>query len=132
MGREIGLRLLESPQDGLPSEDDETIEERRTRRLSGERHANGMDQRPELAPLLDGEGPRVFLQRGGELWAFHGAFAGRMRDVILSAGDVAIDYVALVDPDTLEPVERIDGPTLAAVAVRIANTRLIDNELLVP
>ncbi|MBN2216276.1 MAG: pantoate--beta-alanine ligase, partial [Pirellulales bacterium] len=60
------------------------------------------------------------------------ALAARMRDLILSAGGVTIDYVALVDPDTLEPVERIAGPTLAAVAARIENTRLIDNELLVP
>lgn len=60
------------------------------------------------------------------------ALAALMRDLILSAGDVTIDYVALVDPDTLERVERIAGPTLAAVAARIENTRLIDNELLVP
>jgi pantoate--beta-alanine ligase len=58
--------------------------------------------------------------------------AEQMREVILSAEDARIDYIALADPDTLEPVERIDGPTLAAVAVTIENTRLIDNEILVP
>ncbi|RME12258.1 MAG: NirF protein, partial [Aquificota bacterium] len=42
------------------------------------------------------------------------------------------DYVALVDPHTLEPVSRIDRPTLAALAVRIEGTRLIDNHLLQP
>jgi len=61
-----------------------------------------------------------------------GVVARQMREAILSAGDATIDYVALADPATLEPVERIDGVTLAAVAVRIENTRLIDNELLVP
>jgi pantoate--beta-alanine ligase len=58
--------------------------------------------------------------------------AARMREVILSVGDVRIDYIALADPETLEPVEEIVRTTLAAVAVRVENTRLIDNELLVP
>jgi len=56
----------------------------------------------------------------------------QMRRVIESAEDARIDYVALVDPETLEPVETIDKPTLAALAVRIEQTRLIDNCLLEP
>ena len=56
----------------------------------------------------------------------------RMRQVIMAAEGARIDYVALVDPDTLEPVEEITGPALAAVAVHIENTRLIDNCLLEP
>ena len=58
--------------------------------------------------------------------------AEKMREVIQSAEDAQIDYVALVDPETLSPVEKITGPTLAALAVRIENTRLIDNCLLAP
>jgi pantoate--beta-alanine ligase len=54
----------------------------------------------------------------------------RMREVIETAEDARIDYVALVDPDTLQPVERIAGRTLAVLAVKIENTRLIDNCLL--
>jgi pantoate--beta-alanine ligase len=54
----------------------------------------------------------------------------RMRAAIESAPDARVDYVALVDPETLEPVERIEGPALAALAVRIGATRLIDNRLL--
>ena len=38
-----------------------------------------------------------------------------------------IDYVELVDADTLKPLERIQGPVLLAVAVYFGNTRLIDN-----
>ena len=60
------------------------------------------------------------------------AIAARMREVIETAEDARIDYVALVDPDTLQPVERIAGRTLAALAVKIENTRLIDNCLLEP
>jgi pantoate--beta-alanine ligase len=58
------------------------------------------------------------------------AIAAQMRAVIESAEDARIDYIALVDPDTLQPVETIAGPTLAALAVKIENTRLIDNCLL--
>jgi pantoate--beta-alanine ligase len=56
----------------------------------------------------------------------------RMRDLIATAEDARTDYIALVDPDTLEPVEAITGCTLAALAVKIENTRLIDNCLLEP
>ncbi len=38
-----------------------------------------------------------------------------------------IDYVEVVDWDTLEPVEKIEKTVLAAVAVYIGKTRLIDN-----
>jgi pantoate--beta-alanine ligase len=58
--------------------------------------------------------------------------ASEMRDVIETAEDAEIDYVALVDPDTLQPVERIAAKTLAVLAVKIENTRLIDNCLLEP
>jgi pantoate--beta-alanine ligase len=53
--------------------------------------------------------------------------ARRMRELVLTAEDAQIDYVALVDPGSLEPVDRLTGRTLAALAVRIENTRLIDN-----
>jgi pantoate--beta-alanine ligase len=43
-----------------------------------------------------------------------------------------IDYVAIVDPVTLQPVERLVESALAAVAVRFGSTRLIDNLLLRP
>jgi len=49
------------------------------------------------------------------------------------------DYVDLRDPETLAPVERIDGPALLALAVRFpapraasGTVRLIDNRVLVP
>ncbi len=39
----------------------------------------------------------------------------------------AVDYLAIVDPDTLQPIKNIAGPARALVAARIGNTRLIDN-----
>jgi pantoate--beta-alanine ligase len=58
--------------------------------------------------------------------------ADQMRKVILTAEDARIDYIALVDPETLHSVLSITGRTLAALAVTIENTRLIDNFLLEP
>ncbi len=54
----------------------------------------------------------------------------QMRQVIGQAHDVRIDYVALVDPETLEPIEKVTGRTLAVLAVKIEDTRLIDNKIL--
>lgn len=56
----------------------------------------------------------------------------QMRKVILAAEDARIDYIALVDPETLAPVDAVSGRTLAALAVKIENTRLIDNCFLEP
>jgi pantoate--beta-alanine ligase len=76
------------------------------------------------------------LQRAAELVASGERIAQvivtQMRHIIKTAEDAQIDYIALVDPDTLEPVETIGGRTLAALAVKIENTRLIDNCLLEP
>jgi pantoate--beta-alanine ligase len=60
-----------------------------------------------------------------------GAVARQMTEQILAAG-ATIDYVALVDPDSLAAVGQIGGPTLAALAARIDGTRLIDNAILEP
>ena len=46
------------------------------------------------------------------------------------AGEV--DYIEIVDPENVQPVAALEGPALAAVAVRMGRARLIDNELLRP
>jgi pantoate--beta-alanine ligase len=57
--------------------------------------------------------------------------AGRIRRII--AGEIekeplaCIGYVEVVDASSLRPVERIERPVLAAVAVKIGPARLIDN-----
>ncbi len=56
--------------------------------------------------------------------------AEQMRRIIAPVEGAKIDYIALVDPETLEPVETIRGPTLAALAVNIGGTWLLDNCLL--
>jgi pantoate--beta-alanine ligase len=43
---------------------------------------------------------------------------------------ITIDYVELLDPDSLDPLNRVGHVGLLAVAARVGNTRLIDNILL--
>ena len=43
---------------------------------------------------------------------------------------VSIDYISVVDWETLRPVDTITGKTLLAVAVKVGRTRLIDNVIL--
>ena len=38
-----------------------------------------------------------------------------------------VDYARIVDADTLRPLARLDRPAVAAVAVFLGTTRLIDN-----
>ena len=61
-----------------------------------------------------------------------GRVESAMRDLLEQTTGVQIEYAAVVDPDRFTPVERIEGPSLAAVAARVGGTRLIDNALLVP
>ena len=44
--------------------------------------------------------------------------------------DVDPEYLALVRPDTLAPVDAVEGDVLVAVAARLGPTRLIDNTLI--
>ena len=60
-----------------------------------------------------------------------------MRDVILAAEPAdlprpKIDYLAVVDPDTLESLKTVDRPSLLALAVHLGPTRLIDNLVVEP
>jgi len=52
-----------------------------------------------------------------------------IRDVIESEPLAKVDYVEVVDFDTIEEVETLKGNVLAAVAVYIGKTRLIDNSI---
>ncbi|GAB4139299.1 pantoate--beta-alanine ligase [Thermopirellula anaerolimosa] len=55
-----------------------------------------------------------------------------MRKTIAAASDAVIDYAAIVDPNTLEPVSTVTTPVQALLAVRIGGVRLIDNLRLMP
>ena len=46
--------------------------------------------------------------------------------------DTDIDYVTVCDPSTLDNIPKIKGPSLMALAVKVGQTRLIDNMVLKP
>lgn len=51
-------------------------------------------------------------------------------EVLAAEPDVRVDYLAIVDPERLEPVAVAESGTIAAVAARVGSTRLIDNAIL--
>jgi pantoate--beta-alanine ligase len=58
--------------------------------------------------------------------------AAALRDSALAAMApyaVEPEYLALVDPDSFQPVSTVNGRVLVAVAARVGDTRLIDNAL---
>lgn len=54
---------------------------------------------------------------------------GAMMRVLSAGRPSTIDYVSVVDPETLAEVERVGGAVLLAIAAHFGTTRLIDNEL---
>lgn len=54
----------------------------------------------------------------------------RLLKVLASEPLARLDYVEIVDPGSLEPVDRVEGETLIALAVYFGRTRLIDNIIL--
>ncbi len=61
-----------------------------------------------------------------------GRICGAVREVIGNAPLATIQYLELVDPDTLKHVEKLKAPALLAIAVYFGHTRLIDNIVLKP
>ena len=61
--------------------------------------------------------------------------AGKLADIVRTTIEteprVRLDYVSVVDADTLEKLDRLDErPILIAVAAYVGKTRLIDNTML--
>ncbi len=93
------------------------------------RNAYLSDKEREQALAL----PRAVLEAGGRIRAGRRDASRLHREVqeALEAADgVSPQYVAVVDPDTLEPLETIGEQVLVAAAVYVGETRLIDNVLL--
>ncbi len=56
------------------------------------------------------------------------ALIGAMRQHIATAAPLGqIDYIEVMDPDSLSPTDRLDGPVVIALAVKFSSARLIDN-----
>jgi pantoate--beta-alanine ligase len=70
------------------------------------------------------------LFEGGELESKKIIAAGKSEFAAEPA--VRLDYLEIVDPDSLEPVSTISRPALIAIAAFVGSTRLIDNLVVVP
>jgi pantoate--beta-alanine ligase len=61
--------------------------------------------------------------------------AAALRQEAVAALDerhIRIEYMEIVDPESMQPVERIDAPVRVAAAIWLGSTRLIDNLLCTP
>jgi pantoate--beta-alanine ligase len=104
------------------------------------REPDGLAMSSRNALLTAGERARALalpaaLEAAGEL-AFGGersaqALLGAAREAMRPFG-VEPEYVALVEPATLEPIDTLAGEALLALAARIGEVRLIDNAILQP
>lgn len=62
-----------------------------------------------------------------------GKVQAEMRKIIQNEKTARIDYIAVVDFSTLEPLSRLDTlPALIALAVHVGRVRLIDNTIVYP
>lgn len=88
------------------------------------------EQRPKAVRLNQSLRRAQALVQGGEQAGE--VILNKVREVLDEDNDVRIDYVELCDPATLQPVTRVEGPTLLALAVHVGVARLIDNAILKP
>jgi pantoate--beta-alanine ligase len=82
-------------------------------------------QRREAPALYDALAEAWELAEDGERDA--AVLRQLLVDRVAAIPGAALDYAAVVDADTLEPVDRLTRATLLALAVKFGATRLIDN-----
>ncbi len=112
--RIVGVATVREP-DGLALSS-------RNRLLSGEER--------RLAPAL-----YQVLRQAQERIAAGARDAVAVRREAVAALDerrIRVEYLEIVDPDSMQPVERIDAPVRVAAAIWLGATRLIDNLLCTP
>jgi pantoate--beta-alanine ligase len=51
----------------------------------------------------------------------------RMNDLIAAEPLARVDYVSVADAESLRELDKVEGPALVSLAVRVGRTRLIDN-----
>src|SRR4030065_343412 len=69
----------------------------------------------------------VVIQKMVEDLNFNFKIIHEMEKLILSRPKTIIDYIAITDSQTLEPLEKLSGEVLISMAVFVGSTRLIDN-----
>jgi pantoate--beta-alanine ligase len=104
------------------------------------READGLAMSSRNAHLSSGERAQALAMPRALAAAATAVKDGeRSADVLMAAARTAMsalgvepEYIALVQPDTLDPVAQLEQPALLAIAARIGATRLIDNVTLDP
>jgi pantoate--beta-alanine ligase len=83
-----------------------------------------------LAPMLH----RTLLDTGERIAAGMSIEDAKARGIadLTMAGFGGVDYLAVCDAGTLEPLDQFDRPARILVAARLGRARLIDNEALTP
>ncbi len=60
-----------------------------------------------------------------------GTLQAARREFAENSESVVLDYLVLVDPETMEPYsDEVSGPALLAIAAKVGNTRLLDNAVI--
>ncbi len=71
------------------------------------------------------------LSLSERLWRTGERDANKLRDrlkgLVAREPLASVDYISVAHPETLQELESMDGPTLVSLAIRIGETRLIDN-----
>lgn len=85
------------------------------------------DERKEAACLFQS------LEKAKALFAAGERDAGKIKAAVravIEATSGRVDYIEIVDDETLQPVRTLEKPALIALAVRFSGARLIDNTVL--
>ncbi len=114
---DLGVELIVGP---IVREPDGLAMSSRNRYLSE-------DERRQALVLSRSLAAAVADYEGGERDA--GRLLERSRAIMVTEPAVRLDYLEIVDPATLLPVEQAGTGTLLAVAAYVGSTRLIDNQL---
>lgn len=100
------------------------------------READGLAMSSRNAYLSGDDRRRAQVLSRALLAAHRGFCEGERRALVLEQlmlqelsrePAVTIDYIAIVEPEKLEPVSQADTRTVIAIAARVGGTRLIDN-----
>ncbi|MGB7063359.1 MAG: pantoate--beta-alanine ligase [Candidatus Zixiibacteriota bacterium] len=102
-----------------------TVRERDGLALSSRNMYLSREERKQAAVLYESLREAKKLIGRGERSA--NRIISRMRNMINKQSSAELDYIAITDARTLEPLKRLKGQVLISLAVRFGKARLIDN-----
>lgn len=107
------------------------------RRVPMLRHPNGCAMSGPCAALTDDQQrlaamvPQALMQAAEAVRSGGITTVGRLRAhvemLLVDADGIDVEYVELIDPDTLEPTDALTGPGRLVAAVQLHGVRVVDN-----